>query len=214
MAKIDAVFHRLQIVAFLQPLGDETLRWIDLGPLQRRRRWLHGGWTHVSPHDSGFLDAGVRLQLDVLAKAALFGLGRQVDALPGHVIFPAVIGAAQAAFLILAEPERDAAMCAKLVDQADAPFTITKTNQAFAHQLGPYGWAIGFGNFRRQQKRRPIAAEQFAHQGARTDTTQLIVLLTRHHGDVFPDFSKWRMTFPKPVPTFRGRARIAIMFTT
>src|SRR5262245_62605795 len=126
MARIDAAFHRLQIIAFLQTLGDKPLRWFDLSPLQRGWRWLHARRPHISPHDSGLLDARIGFELDVLSEAAFFRLRGQIDALPGHVVFPAVVRTAQPAFFVLAKPERDPAMCAELVHQAYAALAVAK----------------------------------------------------------------------------------------
>src|SRR4249920_315465 len=106
MAGINAAFHRLQVIAFLQALGDETLRWLNLGPFQRRRWRLQDRRSQIGPDDSGLFDARVGFQLDVPPEAALFGFRWKIDALPGHVVLPAVIGATQPAFLVLTKPER------------------------------------------------------------------------------------------------------------
>src|SRR3974390_151901 len=95
-----------------------------------------------------------------------------------------MIRAAQAAFLVLPEPERDAAVGAKFVDKTDTPLAVPKTYETLAHQLHAHGRTIRLGNFRYEQERRPIAAQQFAHQRTRTDPGELFVLFTRHHGDV------------------------------
>src|SRR5262249_37309243 len=125
---IDAALQGLQVIAFLQALGDKTLWRFNLGPFQRPRRRLQGGRGPVGPHDSSLLDAGVGFLFDVPLGAALFRLIRPLDALTSHVIFPAVVGAAPPAFLILAKPERDTAMRAELVDKADTPFTVAKAD--------------------------------------------------------------------------------------
>src|ERR1044071_1193215 len=119
MAGIDAAFHRLEEVAFLQALGNETLRRFDIGPFQCRRRRLQRRRTQIRPYDPGLLDTRVGFQLDVLAKARFLRLRWQVDALTGHVVFPAVIGAAQPAFLVLPEPERNTAVREELLAQTD-----------------------------------------------------------------------------------------------
>src|SRR5262249_2162747 len=150
----------------------------DFAPLQCRRRRLHRWRPHVSPDNSGFLDAGVGFQFDVLAKAAFFRLRREIDALARHIIFPAVIGTAQSTFLVLSEQERNAAMGAKFIDQTDLPFAVAKANQALTHQLHAYRWAIRLWNFRRQKKWRPVAPQQLAHQCSRADAAELIVLFT------------------------------------
>jgi hypothetical protein len=75
-------------------------------------------------------------------------------------------------------------MGTEFVDQADAALGIAERDQALAHQFDPHRRTVRFRDFRRQQERRPITAQQLAHQRARADTAELIVLFTRHHGDV------------------------------
>ena len=75
----------------------------------------------MGPQDVADLDQRIVLELDLGAEAALLRLGRNFDALAGVVVFPAVIGAADPAFLIPAEPKRYATVGTKLVDQAIAP---------------------------------------------------------------------------------------------
>ena len=96
VAGIDAALHGLQPVAFLQALGDEGLLGGDGGEFPFRQRRLLLGRAHIGPQHRPALHQRVGLELDLLAEAALARLGGDVDALPGHVVFPAVIGAAQA----------------------------------------------------------------------------------------------------------------------
>ncbi len=184
VAGIDAAFHRLQVIALLQTLRHETLLGHNVGPFQRRRRRLQRGRPHIGPDDAGLLDAGVGFQLDVLAEAGVLRLRRQVDALAGDVVFPAVVVAADAAVGAFAEPQRDAAMRAELVDQADAALGVAEGDQLFAHQLDLDRRTVRLGQLVGEQERRPIAAQQFAHQRAGADAAELLVLFTRHHGDV------------------------------
>ena len=80
-----------------------------------------------------------------------------------------MIGTAQAALLVLAEPERYATMRAEFVEQADLSLAVAKAHQALAHQLRAYRRAVGLWNFRREQERRPIAPQQLTHQCSRAD---------------------------------------------
>src|SRR4029453_4068301 len=121
---------------------------------------------------------------DVLAKAALFRLRGQIDTLASDIIFPPVVRAAQPTFLVLAKPQRNAAVGAELVDQADTSFAVAEADQAFTHQLDADRQTIGLGDFQRQEERRPIASKQLAHERSGSDAAKLIVLFTRHHGDV------------------------------
>src|SRR5512137_2290524 len=75
-------------------------------------------------------------------------------------------------------------MGAEFVDQADAPFAIAEADQTFAHQFHAHRRTIGLRNFCHQQEWRPVTSQQFAHECAWADLAKLIVLFTRHHGDV------------------------------
>jgi hypothetical protein len=77
-----------------------------------------------------------------------------------------------------------AAVGAELVDQSDAALAVAEGDQVLAYQLHPYRRTIRLGDFLRQQERLPVAPQQFAHQRAGADTAELLVLFTRHHGDV------------------------------
>src|SRR5437588_2058223 len=74
--------------------------------------------THIGPQNAPPLDQRVGFQLDTLAIAALGRLGRDLDALAGDVVFPAMIGAAQPVFLVAAKPQRNATMRAELINQS------------------------------------------------------------------------------------------------
>ncbi len=128
------------------------------------------------------LDAGIGFQLDAAAHAGLFGLGRQIDALTGDVVFPAVIGAAQPAFLVAAEPQRDAAMGAEFVDEADAVFGIAEGDELLAQQLHPHRRTIRRRQLVGAQRRKPVAPHEIAHRRARAHFGQnLIVFARRRH---------------------------------
>src|SRR5262249_60230874 len=88
------------------------------------------------------LDALIGLELDLLAEARLDRLRRHVDALAGHVVFPAVIGATQAVIFVAAEPQRHPAVGAEFVHQADVARRIAERDQPRPQQLRPYGRGI------------------------------------------------------------------------
>jgi hypothetical protein len=63
--------------------------------------------------------------------------GRQVrhlQAVAGGVELPAVIDAAQPAFLVAAEEQRGAAMRAAVIENTDPPGTVAKSDQSLAEQ--------------------------------------------------------------------------------
>ncbi len=103
VARIDAAFHRLEVVAFLQAFRGVALLGGDGGEFPFGERWLLVGGTHVDPDHAAALGERIGLELDLLAETAFGGLRRDVDALAGHVVFPAVIGTTQSAFFIAGE---------------------------------------------------------------------------------------------------------------
>src|SRR6185437_9615836 len=86
--------------------------------------------------------------------------------------FPAVIRAAQAAFLVLAEPQRDAAMGAELLDEADAALRIAERHQLLAEQPHAHRRTVRLLELASEQRRHPVAAEQVAHERAGTGLGQ------------------------------------------
>ena len=181
VARIDAAFHGLQPVALLQPLRGEGLLRRHHREFPLRQRRLVVGRPHIGPQHVADLHQRVGGQLDLLAEAALNRLGRHVHALPIHIVFPAVIGAAQAGLLVAAEPQRHPAMGAKLVDQAIAAFQIAEGDQAFGEKLDPDRRAIVFRQFLGQQRRQPVATEQLAHGGPGAGLGQKLVLFFSEH---------------------------------
>src|SRR5713226_4685647 len=90
-------------------------------PFEFRKRRPLIRRTHIGPHRSAAFHAGIGLELDLAAEAALGRLRGNVNALPVHIVLPPVIGAPQAAFLVASEPERSAAVRAELIEQSYAP---------------------------------------------------------------------------------------------
>src|SRR5262245_313004 len=104
VARIDAAFHRLQPVALLEALGDETLLGLHRREFPFRQWRLMFGRSHIGPQDAATLDQRIRAQLDLAGEAALDRLRRNLDALTGDVEFPAMIRAANAALLVATKP--------------------------------------------------------------------------------------------------------------
>jgi len=77
-----------------------------------------------------------------------------------------MIGAAQPALLVAAEPQRDAAMRAELVDEADAILAVAKGDQRLAEQLHPHRRAIRRRELVGAERGKPIAPHQIAHRRA------------------------------------------------
>src|SRR5258708_4202350 len=101
---------------------------------------------------------------------------------PLHACLP--LGA-QPVLLVAAEPQRDAAMGAELVHDADAALRIAKRDQPLAEQLYAHRRTVGLGDFPRQQRRNPITPHQRAHRRAGAGEREEIVLLAGRHGLYF-----------------------------
>ncbi len=181
VARVDAAFHRLQIVRFLPALRDVDMAARQMHPFEVRRRRLLGRRAHIGPDHPAQLDGRIGLELDLLREAARRRLGRHVDALPGHVVFPAVIAAAQAALLVAAEPQRHAAMGAELVHQPDTPLRVAERDQPLAQELDARRRTVRPRQLFGQQRGDPVATEELAHRCAGAGPAQIFVLLVGDH---------------------------------
>ncbi len=141
---------------------------------------------HIGPQHAASLNQRIGAQLDAAAETVLLRLRRQVHALAGHVVFPAVIGAAQAAFLVAAEPQRDAAMGAEFLQQSGAAQRVAKRDEFFRQKLHAHRRAVVLGQFLGQQGGNPVAPEHLAHRRRRPRSCQQFVLLLPQHGGLLP----------------------------
>ena len=160
MDGIDSPFHRLQVIAFLQAPRHVAAFRRHHRPFEGRCRRLEFRRSHIGPDHIAQLQRRVGLQFDLRAHARYRG---QLDALSGDIVFPAVIGAPQAGFLVAAEPQRDAAMGAELIDQPDLAFSIAKSNHLLRQRGYAHRRAIGSGQFVGAHDGDPVTAKQLAH---------------------------------------------------
>ena len=137
------------------------------GELPFRQRRLLLRRPHIGPQHAAALDQRIGFELDLLAEAAFLRLRRHVDALPGHVVFPAMIGAAQAGLLVAAEPQRDAAMGAELVDQAEPAVAVAERQQALGQNLHPHRRAVVSGQFLGEAARAASSCGKAARRACR-----------------------------------------------
>jgi hypothetical protein len=72
-------------------------------------------------------------------------------------------------------------MRAELVDQAIAALAVAEGDETLGQQLDAYRSAVVLGQFLRQQRRHPVAAEQVAHRRARPCLGQEVVLFFSQH---------------------------------
>src|ERR1700722_11428256 len=118
--RVDTAFERLQIVAFLDDLGDVPALFRYLGPSEFRRGRHLFGRTHIGPDDAAELYRRIRGEVSVLLELILRRLIELIDAVAFNVEFPAVIDASEPAFLVATEKERDAAVWTEFLHQPDA----------------------------------------------------------------------------------------------
>jgi len=109
-------------------------------------------------------------------------LGWDIDALTGHIEFPAVIGTAQTVFFVAPEPQRNAAMGAEFFDESEPALGVAERDQLFRQELDSHRRTIGLGKLAGEQRRYPVAAEKLAHGRSGTGLGKIIVLFLDQHG--------------------------------
>src|SRR5205085_8308544 len=93
----------------------------------------------------------------------------------------AVIDAAQSAFLVAPEKQRDAAVRAEFVDQADAAVAVAEGDEVFAEEAHPHRRAVGLGDLARQAGGNPIPPHRIAHRRPGSDAGDQLVFLRWQH---------------------------------
>src|SRR6516165_4130805 len=109
-----------------------------LRPFESRWRWHPLARSHIGPNHPAHFNRRIGRQVDLVAE--LLGLIHLIDAVAVHVELPAVIDAAQTRLFVAPEPQRGAPMRAELIDQADAPLAVAKTDELLAEQLNTHRW--------------------------------------------------------------------------
>jgi hypothetical protein len=111
---------------------------------------------------------------------AVVGLAGHVEDIALDIEFPAVIEAAQTAFLVAPESERGLAMRAMLAEDAEPTLCIAEDDQVLAQEPCPHWRPVGLGDFFRQAGGQPMAAHQRAHRRCPLDPAQELVFFRRH----------------------------------
>ena len=133
MMLVDRVLGALQPVAiFLVGADDGEPGFAEQQiPARENGRRLR---AEIGEDESAGLGDLIARELHAVLEAAAFGLERRVDALPGAVVLPAVIAAANAFRLDTAEFERHAAMRAIPLKEAEPAGRIAEEDKVFAEQ--------------------------------------------------------------------------------
>jgi hypothetical protein len=138
------------------------------------------GRAHVAPHKAAGFAGRIGLVLEALEQRAVGRLRRHLDDVAFDVEFPAVIEAAQAAFLVAREHQRGAAVRAEFVEHADAAFGVTEDDEAFAKQAHADRRAVRFGNLLGQAGGDPVPPHDLAHRGVAFDAAEQVVFFGAH----------------------------------
>ena len=143
---ITLAFESLEIIALQETLGDISLIQRHLGP------FIVGKQRHLVPRpEIGIDDAagfmrGVSSVTQFFPEVAVAGLCWRIKYVAVHVVFPAVVDAAQAALFVAAVEKRGSAMRTTLAEQANAsPLSRKATSSSPSIRTrtgGQSGWGI------------------------------------------------------------------------
>jgi hypothetical protein len=179
VGRIDPALERLQPVAFLPGARHHALLGPEARPFEAgRRRRLAA--PEIGPHDAAVLDRrigdGAHLALELAARR----LGRHVDAAAGHVELPAMVDAAQTAFLVSPEEERHPAVRAVFLEHAHPAVRVAERDEPLAEQPDAHRRAVA-RDLLRKQRRRPILSHHPAERRTRSDPGHQFVVFARKH---------------------------------
>jgi FtsX-like permease family len=176
---VDVAFHRLHPVAGRMLLGGYELAGVHpVGPEVPEGR--HGlTRTQVGPDDAAGFVHRVSAHPDLLAERRR--LARHVHAAAFGVEGPPVVDAADRLILVAAEIQRRPAVRAVLLHQPDPPGGVPEGNQVLPEQPDPGGRAARLGDLGGQAGRRPVPAQQVAHQRPGSHPSEDLVLFCPQH---------------------------------
>ena len=179
MRGVDLALERLQPVAVALDEAHADLVLGNVEDLERRQRRHLRARSHVDPDDAGALGDLVGPRLHLLLEARR-RQARHVHAVAGDVVLPAVIDAADPAFLVAPQEQRGAAVRAAMVHHADPALAVAKRDQLLAEQHQAHGRAVAH-ELRGQGRGDPVAPHQLAHHRAWADARELRAFLRRRH---------------------------------
>src|SRR5581483_10217546 len=102
------------------------------------------------------------------------------------VEFPAVVDAAQPAFLIPAEKQTGTAVRAMVLYQPHLAARITKSDELLTQNERPHWLAVWRRQLAGQQHRQPVLAHQLAHRRAGPDARNQLVVFSAQHSYFAP----------------------------
>ena len=180
MRGVDIALQRLQIIAVALNEECPDLAVGNVQNLESRQRRRFGARPHIDPDQPGAFDRPVRLGADLVLEVLMRRHVRHVEAVAGHVEFPAVIDAADPALLVAAQEQRRAAVRAAMIHDADPALAVAKGDQLLAeqHQAKRRAAALNLGG---HQRGDPVFPHQLTHDGAGPDPSQFNAFDRRCH---------------------------------
>ena len=149
----------------------KTLRYVDL--ILRHPKpsvgWKYRDFvspSHVGEDHPARLDTGISGMMDLVFQLATGRFRGCFKHVAFDVVLPAMIDAPQTALFVTTVKQRSPSVATVLVQEADSPPSVAKSNEVLAEKSHAHGRTIGIGNFLRQQSRDPISPEQTTHRGA------------------------------------------------
>src|SRR5215471_17552544 len=146
----------------------------DSASVPKSRNGVMVSAGQVGPDDAARFVHRVGGDLDLVREAVQ--LRPLVGALAGDVELPAVVGAAQPAFLVAPVEQRRAAVRALLLDQPYRAIGVPERHEILAEQPDPRRGAVGFGNLLAQARGYPVPPQQVSHRRARADPGEDLVV--------------------------------------
>ena len=140
------------------------------------------GRPHIGPHEAAGLARRIGLVLELACEAAFRWLRGHLQHIAFDVELPAVIEAAQPAFLIAAEHQRGAPVRTVFVEHAEAAVAVAKDHEVLAEQPNPDRGSIRFRHLLGHAGGDPMPPHELAHGRVALDPAQEIVFLGGHHG--------------------------------
>ena len=177
---VEPAFEGLQPIAFLDDLGDVAMGLGHLRPGEFRRRRHALGRPEIGPHDAAQLDRRIGGDVDLVLELLLRGLVQLIDAAAVDVELPAVIDAAQPAFLVAAEKQRGAPVRTILVQEPDLALGVAERDEVLAQQPDPHRRASGSA-ISRAAARESNMASWSGHRSIPFHPGDELVFLARQH---------------------------------
>ena len=203
MRGIERAFERLRPVALLQFFRHEAVRLGHQAHFERRQCRQRVGRPHVGPYHLREFTRRIGRDACLGARFAVVrGAGRHVrhlDAIAFQIVFPAVVHAADGAFLVAPKEEVGAAMRALRRHQADAAVADAQGDQVFTHHLDADRRAVRFRQLARERHRQPEAAQETSHWRIRTGAREQFIVGCAEHDQTFPKTGPDDRTAPRPV---------------